>query len=33
MEPVIPEVVEQIVDEIPAGPSCSMEEGCVACSA
>ena len=33
MEPVIPEVVEQIVDEIPAGPSCSMEEGCVTCSA
>jgi ribonucleoside-diphosphate reductase alpha chain len=33
MEPVIPEVVEQIADEIPAGPSCSMEEGCVTCSA
>jgi len=33
MEPVIPEVVEQISDEIPAGPSCSMEEGCVTCSA
>ena len=33
MEPVIPELVEQIVDEIPAGPSCSMEEGCVTCSA
>jgi ribonucleoside-diphosphate reductase alpha chain len=33
MEPVIPEVVETIVDEIPAGPSCSMEEGCVTCSA
>jgi ribonucleoside-diphosphate reductase alpha chain len=33
MEPVIPEVVHQIADEIPAGPSCSMEEGCVTCSA
>jgi ribonucleoside-diphosphate reductase alpha chain len=33
MEPVIPEVVETIVDEIPEGPSCSMEEGCVTCSA
>jgi ribonucleoside-diphosphate reductase alpha chain len=33
MEPVIPELVEQINDEIPAGPSCSMEEGCVTCSA
>jgi len=33
MEPVIPELVEQVADEIPAGPSCSMEEGCVTCSA
>jgi len=33
MEPVIPEVVDQIADEIPAGPTCSMEEGCVTCSA
>ncbi|HEY8780587.1 MAG TPA: ribonucleoside-diphosphate reductase subunit alpha [Mucilaginibacter sp.] len=33
MEPVIPEVVDQINDEIPAGPSCSMEDGCVTCSA
>lgn len=33
MEPVIPEVVEQVADEIPAGPTCSMEEGCVTCSA
>src|SRR5476651_849568 len=33
MDPVIPELVDQIVDEIPAGPSCSMEEGCVTCSA
>jgi len=32
MEPVIPEHVEQIADEIPAGPSCSMEDGCVTCS-
>jgi ribonucleoside-diphosphate reductase alpha chain len=33
MEPVIPEHVDQVADEIPAGPSCSMEEGCVTCSA
>ncbi len=33
MDPVIPEVVEQVADEIPAGPTCSMEEGCVTCSA
>ncbi len=33
MEPVIPEIVNQVADEIPAGPSCSMEEGCVTCSA
>ncbi len=33
MEPVIPELVDQISDEIPAGPSCSMDEGCVTCSA
>ena len=33
MDPVIPAVVEQVVDEIPAGPTCSMEEGCVTCSA
>jgi ribonucleoside-diphosphate reductase alpha chain len=33
MDPVIPELVDQIVDEIPAGPTCSMEEGCVTCSA
>ena len=33
MEPVIPEHVQQVADEIPAGPSCSMEEGCVTCSA
>jgi ribonucleoside-diphosphate reductase alpha chain len=33
MEPVIPHHVNQVADEIPAGPSCSMEEGCVTCSA
>lgn len=33
MEPVIPDHVNQIADEIPAGPTCSMEEGCVTCSA
>ncbi|MDB5135581.1 MAG: ribonucleoside-diphosphate reductase subunit alpha [Mucilaginibacter sp.] len=33
MEPVIPEHVTQVADEIPAGPSCSMDEGCVTCSA
>jgi ribonucleoside-diphosphate reductase alpha chain len=32
MEPVIPEHVTEIVDEIPAGPTCSMEEGCITCS-
>jgi ribonucleoside-diphosphate reductase alpha chain len=32
MDPVIPEVVAQVEDEIPAGPTCSMEEGCVSCS-
>ena len=33
MEPVIPELVEQLADNVPEGPSCSMEEGCVTCSA
>lgn len=33
MEAVIPEIVDQVADEIPAGPTCSMEEGCVTCSA
>nr|WP_294795150.1 ribonucleoside-diphosphate reductase subunit alpha [uncultured Mucilaginibacter sp.] len=33
MDPVIPAVVQQVEDEIPAGPTCSMEEGCVTCSA
>jgi ribonucleoside-diphosphate reductase alpha chain len=34
MEAVIPEVVADSSEaEMPAGPSCSMEEGCVTCSA
>jgi ribonucleoside-diphosphate reductase alpha chain len=33
MDPVIPTMVDQVADEIPAGPTCSMEEGCVTCSA
>ncbi len=33
MDAVIPEIVSQVADEIPAGPTCSMEEGCVTCSA
>ena len=33
MDPVIPENVQQVADEIPDGPVCSMEEGCVTCSA
>ncbi|MDN3579466.1 ribonucleoside-diphosphate reductase subunit alpha [Mucilaginibacter flavus] len=33
MEPVIPDHVDQVVDSVPEGPSCSMEEGCVTCSA
>jgi ribonucleoside-diphosphate reductase alpha chain len=33
MEAVIPQVVAEIADGIPAGPSCSMDEGCVTCSA
>lgn len=32
MEPVIPGHIESIVDEIPDGPTCSMEEGCLSCS-
>jgi ribonucleoside-diphosphate reductase alpha chain len=32
MEAVIPDVVAEIVNDVPAGPSCSMEEGCVTCS-
>lgn len=33
MEAVIPEQINQVAEEITAGPSCSMEEGCVTCSA
>lgn len=33
IEPVIPERVEQLPEELPAGGVCSMDEGCVTCSA
>jgi ribonucleoside-diphosphate reductase alpha chain len=33
MDPVIPAQVATMSDDVPAGPSCSMEEGCVTCSA
>ncbi|GAB2683956.1 ribonucleoside-diphosphate reductase subunit alpha [Mucilaginibacter koreensis] len=33
MDPVIPAEVAQMQDDVNAGPSCSMEEGCVTCSA
>lgn len=33
MEPVIPENGVAVADTIPDGPVCSMEEGCVTCSA
>ncbi|TFF33915.1 ribonucleoside-diphosphate reductase subunit alpha [Mucilaginibacter psychrotolerans] len=34
MDAVIPEVVaDSAAEDVPAGPSCSMEEGCVTCSA
>ncbi|MES2109266.1 MAG: ribonucleoside-diphosphate reductase subunit alpha [Bacteroidota bacterium] len=33
MDAVVPEVVAEMNDDVPAGPSCSMEEGCVTCSA
>jgi ribonucleoside-diphosphate reductase alpha chain len=33
MEPVIPDHIIALNDGIPPGPSCSMEEGCVNCSA
>ena len=33
MDPVVPAEVATIADDVPAGPSCSMEEGCVTCSA
>jgi len=32
LEPVIPEHIEQVVEEITDGPSCTMEEGCISCS-
>ena len=32
MEPIIPENIIQVADEIPDGPVCSMEEGCISCS-
>jgi ribonucleoside-diphosphate reductase alpha chain len=32
MEAVIPAHIEQVAEEISAGPSCSMEDGCVSCS-
>ena len=32
MEPIIPENLVQVADEIPDGPVCSMEEGCISCS-
>jgi ribonucleoside-diphosphate reductase alpha chain len=33
MDAVIPELVAEIANDVPAGPNCSMEEGCVTCSA
>ncbi len=33
MDAVIPEHIDQVAEEILAGPNCSMEEGCVTCSA
>jgi ribonucleoside-diphosphate reductase alpha chain len=32
MEAVIPEVVPELVNDVPEGPSCSMEDGCISCS-
>ena len=32
MDAVIPDVVAEIVNDVPAGPTCSMEDGCVSCS-
>ncbi|MEJ6981918.1 ribonucleoside-diphosphate reductase subunit alpha [Pedobacter sp. P351] len=32
MEPVLPGQVIDVEEEIPAGPVCSMEEGCISCS-
>jgi len=33
MDPVVPAQVATMADDVPAGPSCSMDEGCVTCSA
>ncbi|WP_428328861.1 ribonucleoside-diphosphate reductase subunit alpha [Mucilaginibacter sp.] len=33
MDAVIPDVVASLSNDVPEGPSCSMEEGCVTCSA
>ena len=33
MDAVIPETVAELTNDVPEGPSCSMEEGCVTCSA
>ncbi len=33
MEAVIPEHISEVAEEILAGPNCSMDEGCVTCSA
>ena len=33
MDAVIPAVVAELSNDVPAGPSCSMDEGCVTCSA
>jgi ribonucleoside-diphosphate reductase alpha chain len=32
MNPVIPEKIPPVADEIPEGPVCSMEDGCISCS-
>jgi len=33
MEAVIPQHINEVAEEIPAGPNCSMDEGCITCSA
>ena len=32
MEAVIPEHIEEVAEEVIAGPTCTMEEGCISCS-
>ena len=32
MDAVIPDVVPEMVNDVPDGPTCSMEDGCVSCS-